>query len=164
MLLNCNQQSVGKVDAHESGRDRQEFKMSIMQNVFEFLFEDRWRIKVKDFEHLDEKIMWEIVQQWNFDPDLEEAVSLVKSKAELQMLMNDDEALPGVVTRKRYAVHHDGDLMDRTVLQQGCWLKISSPKASFDDTYFRVAGSFDFIHVFRAGVGSMFGHNQEMKS
>lgn len=49
---------MATVDAYTTGRDREEFKFTMMQNIAEFLFDDRWHVKVKEFEHLDEKIVW----------------------------------------------------------------------------------------------------------
>jgi len=43
-----------------------------MQNLFEFLFSDDWSMNISDFEHLDEKIIWEIVKQSDFNPELGE--------------------------------------------------------------------------------------------
>lgn len=100
----------------------------------------------------------------NFDPSLDEQFSLVKNKEELQFLHREDDDLPDVNTRKRYAVHHEGDLMDRTVFRGKFWFKISSKTGSFDDTYIKVDGHLDVIHVLRAGVGSIFGNNQEAKT
>jgi len=33
----------------------------MMQNVVESIFADDWYMNVKDMQHLDEKIVWEIV-------------------------------------------------------------------------------------------------------
>ena len=68
------------------------------------------------------------------------------------------------MTKKQYAVHHEGDLMDRTWMNQSFYFKIFEPSNRYSVTYFKVELSFDFIHVFRKGIGSQFGYNQEMKS
>jgi len=67
-------------------------------------------------------------------------------------------------TKKKYAVHHEGDLMDRTEMNQSIYFKIDEPSQRYAITYFKVELTFDFIHVFRNGIGSQFGYNQEMKS
>lgn len=49
VLLNCNQESVNKVDEYTSGNDEQEFQLSLLQNVFDFIIDDKWELRLEDF-------------------------------------------------------------------------------------------------------------------
>lgn len=67
---------------------------------------------------------------------------------------------PDYHTRKLYTIHHNGDIMDRTDVVQGFWLKLHTPTIdTYDVTYIQVSTHLDIIHVFRKGIGSIFGHN-----
>lgn len=49
-----------------------------MQNMAEIIFSDEWSYKVKDFEFLDEKLVWKLVQDSSFTPMIDELFSVVK--------------------------------------------------------------------------------------
>lgn len=163
IMLNCNQQSVDIVRSYSSGNDSGEFQVSLMQNIIESALVDDWSMRVQDFEFLDEKIVWKIAQESDYKPELEERVSIVKNQAELEQYM-DDPMQPHLRTRKRFAIHHHGDVMDRTALYQSLFFKIDEPSGTYGTTYFKVEGILDFIHVFKQGIGSRFGPSQELKS
>jgi len=71
----------------------------------------------------------------------------------------DDPMQPHMFTKKAFAVHHEGDVMDRTAVYQSLFFKIDEPSGRFGATYFKVEGILDFIHAFKHGVGSIFGPN-----
>lgn len=163
VMLNCNQKSVDAVRSYTSGNDTGEFQVSLMQNIVESVLVDDWYIRVKDFEFLDEKIVWKIAQESGYTPLIDERVSIVKSQAEIEQYM-DDPMQPHLRTKKRFAVHHHGDVMDRTALYQSLFFKVDEPTGEYGATYFKVEGILDFIHVLKRGIGSRFGPSQELKS
>lgn len=122
-------------------------------------------MKISELEHYSEQIPWQLVQQSNnFDPGLGEQISVVKDEQELAMLLQAGDQVPDYHTRKLFTIHQHGDIMDRTDLLQGFWLKLHTPTIdTYDVTYIQVLTHIDFIHVFRRGIGSIFGHNQELK-
>lgn len=86
-----------------------------MQNIAEIIFSDEWSYKIKDFEYLDEKLVWKLVQDSTFSPLIDENFSVVKDQDEI-FQFSDDNMHPHIRTKKRFAVHHHGDVMDRTAL------------------------------------------------
>lgn len=74
------------------------------------------------------------------------------------------EEPPNYHTMNLNTVDHHGDLMDRSGMRQGFWLKLHTPSYDiFEPTYIQVTTHIDFIHIFRRGIGGVLGHNQEVK-
>jgi len=52
-MINCNKYSRQLIESFSSGNDASEFRTTILQNVLEAAFDDKWFIELNDFEHFE---------------------------------------------------------------------------------------------------------------
>ena len=52
-MINCNKYSRQLIESFSSGNDASEFRTTILQNVLEAAFDDKWFIELNDFENFE---------------------------------------------------------------------------------------------------------------
>lgn len=135
-----------------------------MQNMADLILGfGQWSIDSKDVANLSEEVFHQIYDAacaHSNDCSNEEEIEIVRNQNEIANFMHSLEPSlprPGIFTRKKHAVHHEGDVMDRTVVRNNLLLKLRDKQNKHAEAFILLQHEVDFISVIERNLASQFG-------